>query len=43
MTAHAALKAAGWLPLRIREHDDPRKAASRIERAVRRRLPFAEK
>lgn len=35
----AALAVAGWLPLRIWEHDDPEKASDRIRQTVRRRLP----
>lgn len=32
------LKSSGWMPLRIWEHEDPRKAALKVGRVVRRRL-----
>jgi DNA mismatch endonuclease (patch repair protein) len=38
-----ALRAAGWLPMRVWEHDDPKKAAVKIERAVRRRRSPSER
>jgi len=31
------LQEAGWLPLRVWEHDDPEEAADRVEKAVARR------
>lgn len=33
------LREAGWLPMRIWEHDDPQEAADRIEEAVAARRP----
>jgi len=33
----AALKSAGWLVIRIWEHEEPSKAAAKIKRQVRRR------
>jgi DNA mismatch endonuclease (patch repair protein) len=37
------LRAAGWIVIRIWEHEDPVKAADRIERVVRREAPQARK